>query len=63
MANKAQKTRQKMTFRVEAPKPRNPFALRARQLKGGSHEPTVGSKRQSGKQELRRLLKSRKDES
>lgn len=56
MARKTHGTRQKMVFRVEATKPRNPLAVRARQRKAGSHEPGPGSRRQAAKRELRKKI-------
>jgi hypothetical protein len=56
MANKAHGTRQKLVFRVERPKPRNPFAVRARQLKGGQHGPGAGGVRLRAKRQLKKLI-------
>ncbi|MDF3035659.1 MAG: hypothetical protein K0S28_933 [Paucimonas sp.] len=58
MANKSLKTRQKLTFRVDAPslsKPRNPVALAAKQRAAGSHEKTGSAKRQMQRRLTRKL--------
>ncbi len=56
MANKTHGTRQKMTFRVEATKPRNPLAVKARQMPAGPHGKTTGAKRAAEKNQLKKTL-------
>lgn len=56
MANKTHGTRQKMTFRVEASKPRNPVALKARQMPAGPHGKTTSAKRAADKLALKKTL-------
>ncbi len=51
MANKALAKRQKMTIRVEPSsrslKPRNPFAVAAKQRAAGAHRKTASAERQA----------------
>ncbi len=56
MANKTHGTRQKMTFRVAASKPRNPVALKARQMPAGPHQKTAGAKRAAEKNQIKKAL-------
>ena len=49
MANRTHNTRQKLMFRVPVAKPRNPFAVRARQLPGGSHRKSEGARRSAAR--------------
>lgn len=56
---KALKTRQKMVFRTDGLRPRNPVALVARRRAAGVHEKSPGALRQQAKRRLRRLIDSR----
>jgi len=53
---KALKTRQKLVFRTDGLRPRNPVALAARRRPAGPHAATAGSQRQLAKRRLKRLL-------
>jgi len=52
------KTRQKLMFRTDGLRPRNPVAPAARRRAGGAHQKTPGALRQQAKRRLRRLLES-----
>jgi len=52
------KTRQKLMFRTDGLRPRNPVALIARKRAAGAHEKTPGALRQQAKRRLRRLIDS-----
>ncbi|MDE2427308.1 MAG: hypothetical protein KGM99_01175 [Burkholderiales bacterium] len=58
MANKALATRQRLQFRLEPSqsKPRNPFALAARQRVAGSHKKSATAVRQQQKIALKKKL-------
>jgi hypothetical protein len=53
---KGLKTRQKLMFRTDGLRPRNPVAIAARRRPAGPHEPTAGARRQAAKRRLKRLL-------
>ncbi len=53
---KGLKTRQKLVFRTDGQRPRNPIALAARKRPAGPHEPTTGGQRQLARRQLKRLL-------
>jgi hypothetical protein len=57
MANREHKTRQKMTFRVAAPKPRNPLVAPAIKRVAGPHRKSTGATRAAERIELLRRLK------
>ena len=50
------KTRQKLMFRTDGLRPRNPLAIAARKRAAGVHEKSRGALRQQAKRRLRRLL-------
>ena len=50
------KTRQKLMFRTDGLRPRNPVAVAARRTGAGVHEKTRGALRQQAKRRLRRLV-------
>ncbi|HYB49811.1 MAG TPA: hypothetical protein VED47_01760 [Burkholderiaceae bacterium] len=50
------KTRQKLMFRADGLRPRNPVAPAARMRAAGAHQKTAGALRQQAKRRLRRLL-------
>jgi hypothetical protein len=56
MANKSHETRQKLIFRLGPSKPRNPVAMKARQLSAGRHEKSTGAKRADEKVKLKETL-------
>ena len=56
MANKSHGTRQKLIFRLGPSKPRNPVAMKARQLPAGRHEKSAGAKRADEKAKLKEAL-------
>jgi len=56
MANKTHGTRQKMTFRVPAAKPRNPLAVPAAKRSAGPHGPTPKAVRARQRSILKKLL-------
>jgi hypothetical protein len=53
---KGLKTRQKLVFRTDGLRPRNPLVVAARKRVAGPHEPTAGARRQAAKRRLKRLL-------
>jgi len=53
---KSLKTRQKLVYRTDGLRPRNPVAVAARKRAAGPHTPTPGAQRQAAKRRLRRLL-------
>jgi len=53
---KGLKTRQKLVFRTDGLRPRNPVAVVARKRPAGPHQPTAGARRQAAKRRLKRLL-------
>jgi hypothetical protein len=53
---KGLKTRQKLMFRTDGLRPRNPVAVAARKRAAGPHEPTAGARRQAARRRLKRLL-------
>jgi hypothetical protein len=53
---KGLKTRQKLMFRTDGLRPRNPVALAARKRPAGAHQPGAGAVRQAAKRRLKRLL-------
>jgi hypothetical protein len=56
MANKTHSTRQKLTFRLQPTKPRNPLALRARQRSAGAHVKSTSARRAEAKRLLKKSL-------
>ena len=50
------KTRQKLMFRADGLRPRNPVAVAARKRAAGPHQPGPGAQRQAAKRRLKRLL-------
>lgn len=52
------KTRQKLMFRTDGLRPRNPLAVAARKRPAGAHQKTAGALRQQAKRRLRRLVES-----
>jgi hypothetical protein len=56
MANKTHGTRQKLTFKLPAIKPRNPLVVEAGKRKAGSHTPDKGAVRQAQKRQVKKLL-------
>jgi hypothetical protein len=55
---KGLKTRQKLVFRTDGLRPRNPVAVVARKRAAGVHEKSPGALRQQAEHRLRRLLGS-----
>jgi hypothetical protein len=53
---KALKTRQKLVFRTDGQRPRNPVAIAARRLPAGPHGLTPGGERQLAKRRFKRLI-------
>jgi len=53
---KALKTRQKLVFRTDGLRPRNPLVVAARRRPAGPHGPTPGGRRQAAKRRFKRLL-------
>ncbi|HEV3019486.1 MAG TPA: hypothetical protein VGY49_10740 [Burkholderiaceae bacterium] len=53
---KGLKTRQKLVFRTDALRPRNPVAVAARKRPAGPHAVTPGGRRQAAMRRLKRLL-------
>ena len=53
---KGLKTRQKLMFRTDGLRPRNPVAVAARKRPAGPHAISVGGARQAAKRRLKRLL-------
>jgi len=53
---KTLKTRQKLVYRTDGLRPRNPVAVAARKRAAGPHADTPGARRQEAKRRLRRLL-------
>lgn len=62
MANKTLGTRQKMVFRLPPTRPRNPFALLAKQRRAGVHEKSPGAKRRQARIQLVHQLREEEDE-
>lgn len=56
MADRAQKTRQKMTFRIAPAKPRNPLVAPAIKRVAGPHRKSRGGARLAERQALLRIL-------
>jgi len=56
MANRTHGTRQKMVFRVPLAKPRNVFALQARQKAAGAHRKDRGALRAAERRVVKKLL-------
>jgi hypothetical protein len=56
MANKTHGTRQKLTFKLPATKPRNPLVAVAGKRKAGSHAPEKGAVRQAEKRATKKLI-------
>ncbi len=63
MADRAHKTRQKMTFRIAPAKPRNPLVAPAMKRVAGPHRRSQGGQRIAGKDALQQALKKLDDES
>ena len=59
MANREHKTRQKLTFRVAAAKPRNPLVVPAIKRAAGPHRKSAGAARAAERVELQRALKKK----
>lgn len=59
MANREHKTRQKLTFRMAAPKPRNPLVAPAMKRVAGPHRKSTGAARTAERVALRRTLKKK----
>jgi hypothetical protein len=53
---KGLKTRQKLVFRTDGLRPRNPLVVAARKRPAGPHADRPGGQRQAAKRRLRRLL-------
>lgn len=53
---KGLKTRQKLVFRTDGLRPRNPLVAPARRRPAGPHVVTPGGQRQAAKRRLKRLL-------
>ena len=53
---KGLKTRQKLVFRTDGLRPRNPLVVPARRRPAGPHQPGAGALRQVAKRRLKRLL-------
>ena len=53
---KGLKTRQKLVFRTDGLRPRNPLVVAARRRPAGPHAPTPGGLRQAARRRLKRLL-------
>ena len=53
---KALRTRQKLVFRTDGLRPRNPLVVAARRRLAGPHTATPGGRRQAAKRRLKRLL-------
>ena len=62
MADKAHRTRRKLTFRVAPPKPRNPLVAPAIKRVAGPHRKSPGGRRIAEKDALVRALKKLDDE-
>ena len=62
MADKAHRTRQKLTFRIAPPKPRNPLVAPALKRVAGPHRKSPGGRRVAAKDALLRTLKKLDDE-
>jgi len=60
MANKALAKRQRLSYRIEpsqkALKPRNPFAIPAKQRSAGTHQKSVSAQRHNQKRALKKIL-------
>ena len=61
MADRAHKTRQKLTFRVPAVRPRNPLVGPAAKRAAGPHRKSASAERFAERQALRRALKKAGD--
>ncbi len=61
MADRAHKTRQKMTFRIAPVKPRNPLVAPAMKRVAGPHRKSQGARRTAERQALQRTLKTKDD--
>ena len=59
MAVKTHGTRQKMTFRVAATKPRNPLVVLAKKRAAGPHKKSESAERAAAERALKRALKKR----
>jgi hypothetical protein len=53
---KGLKTRQKLMFRTDGLRPRNPVAQAARKRSAGPHQPGAGARRPAAQRRLKRLL-------
>ena len=53
---KGLKTRQKLVFRTDGLRPRNPLVVAARRRPAGPHQAGAGALRQAAKRRLKRLL-------
>jgi hypothetical protein len=53
---KGLRTRQKLVFRTDGLRPRNPVAVAARKRPAGPHALTPGGQRQAAKRRLKRLI-------
>jgi hypothetical protein len=53
---KSLNTRQKLVFRCDGLRPRNPLVIATRQRAAGPHQATPGGLRQQAKRRLKRML-------
>ncbi len=53
---KGLKTRQKLVYRTDGLRPRNPLVVAARKRSAGPHTVTPGGQRQAARRRLKRLL-------
>jgi hypothetical protein len=58
---KGLKTRQKLVFRTDGLRPRNPLVVAARKRPAGPHEPTPGARRQAAERRLKKLLEGKEE--
>ena len=62
MADRAHRTRQKLTFRIAPPKPRNPLVAPALKRVAGAHRKAEGARRLADRQALQRTLAKKDDD-
>ena len=62
MADRAHRTRQKMTFRLATTKPRNPLVAPAIKRVAGPHRKTRGALRLAERQALQKSLEKKDDD-
>ncbi len=63
MADRTQKTRQKLTFRVPVAKPRNPLVAPALKRSAGPHRKSASAARAAERKAVERALKGEDGES